>query len=139
MASGLYTIAKADFLKGDLDWEAADIRALLVGTGFSFNPDHDFVSDISANEISGGGYARKTLAGMAVSQDDTNNRSAADATDLTWTALGSAAGTIAGIIIYKHNAADAAARLIYFGDFTDTPANGGDFTVQFHADGLWYW
>lgn len=139
MALTCYNKAAYNFASVGVNWASDTIKMLLVGTGYSFSPDHNFVSDVSANEISGGGYVRKTLANKTVTEDDTNDRAKLDADDVTWTALGSAAGTVSGAIVFKDaGGADSANPLICFLDFTNTPANGGDFTVQFSADGVLY-
>jgi hypothetical protein len=136
MASLLYNKAKAEFLKGGIDWDTDTIKVLLVATGYTPSVDHNFVSDIT-NEVGTANYVRKTLS-CTVAEDDANDRGVADASDVVWTALGAGA-TVIGVVAFKDTGNDATSPLIYFGDFTDTATNGGDFTLQWHADGLFYW
>ena len=63
--------------------------------GYTPNPDHNFVSDIVASEISTTGYTggfagsgRKALTNVAFSQDDTNDWGKFDADDVSWTTIG---------------------------------------------------
>lgn len=136
MASLLYNKAKAEFLKGGIDFDTDTIKCLLVTASYTPSVDHNFVTDIT-NEIAVSGYVRKTLT-CSVTEDDTNDRGVADANDVVWTALGAGA-TVAGVVVFKDTGSDATSPLIYYGDFTDTPTNGGDFTVQWAATGLFYW
>lgn len=133
MANLVYNKGKALLANGGLDWDAATIKAALVGTAYTANADHNFLSEVTA-ELSGTGYVRKTLAGCTVTEDDTNDRAILDANDVTWTGIN--AGTAAAVVIYKDNASDAAAELICYVDVTDTVTNGGDFTVQWSTAGI---
>lgn len=119
-----------------VDVIADSIKVLLVTTGYTFNPDDRFVSSAAASEISVTGYTggfggsgRKTLASRTLSADDTNDRSAFDAADVTWTALGTGA-TIAAAILFKELTSDALSPMIAYFDLVDTPTNGGDITLQ---------
>jgi hypothetical protein len=129
MAAGTYNRGKALIANGGVDWDTTDIRVLLVTASETFNPDDNFVTDVSANELTGGTYVRKATTRTVV-ENDTNDRAELTLANVVWTAL-SATGTPAAMIVYKYNAADGSAELISFHDFTATPTNGGDFTVSF--------
>jgi hypothetical protein len=133
MASRLFNNALELFSNGDLDWVNDDIRCLLVTS--SFTPDQDadvFVSDLS-NELSGGAYVRKTLAGKTTTQNNTSDRADLSADNVTWTALQAAAGTPAYAIIYKFITNDAASPVIGWIELTTPPVpNGGDYTVKWN-------
>lgn len=118
------------------------LKVMLVTSGYTFNPDDRFVSSASGSEISVTGYTggfggsgRKSLASRTLSADDTNDRGAFDAADVTWTALSSGA-TIAAAILFKELTSDALSPMIAYFDITDTPTNGGDITVQWNSAGL---
>lgn len=48
MASAVYPKAKQELLKGNIDMEAGDVRAVLIDTGvYTYNAAHQFYSDLS--------------------------------------------------------------------------------------------
>lgn len=101
--------------------------------------DYDTLSDLLAgasNEQTTMG--RKTLASVAVTVDDTNDRTDADAADITWTAAtGNAISAV--VICYDPDTTggtDADLIPLVKLDAVVTPA-GGDITVQFNAAGFY--
>lgn len=127
---------------------SATLKVGLLKNTYTFNPDHKFVSDITAgsNECSVTGYTggfggagRKTLSGKTITEDTTNNRATFDATDpATWTAL-AAGNTLRYAFICEEITSDAASRVIAVLDFgADYVTNGGDFSVAFNAAGIAY-
>lgn len=132
MANGVYNKGKYVIANAGANLASADLRVLLVNSAYSFDADHNFVSDVSANEISVGGYARSALDNKILTEDDTNDFAYLDADDEVFTSLASGQ-TIGGAILYLFNAADSAAALIAFYDVTDTPTNGGNVTIQWAA------
>lgn len=133
MASFLFNRGKFLLGTGGVVWGTTDVRVLLVTSGYTFDADHATVSQIT-NELSGGGYVRKTTAGGVATQNNTNDRVEYDMNDIVWTALGAAAGNPVAAIVYKYNASDASAELIAKIDLTSPPIpNGGDVTVQWGA------
>jgi hypothetical protein len=108
----------------------------LVDTNHTFTKSHEFVSDIVANEASGTGYSRKTLANTSIALDTGNDRVEFDADDISYTALD--AGTIASAIIYKEVTNDADSQLIADVDFTDLVTNGSDVDLQVNAEGFFF-
>src|SRR5690348_10717603 len=137
MASIVYNRAKAGFGDGTLDWDSGSqvYRVMLMGTGYTPNADHDYVSDISANEISSGGYVRKTLSGRTVTLDDTNDRAIFTATNVTWTAL--TGHTIAYVVVYLQVGGDDSTPsddiLVCCLDPADQVTNGGDITAVWNV------
>jgi hypothetical protein len=134
MANGVYNKGKYLIATQGASLATCDLRLLLVNAAYSFSAAHNFVSDVVANEISVGGYARQALTSEAVTEDDGNNRAYLDADDVTFAAL-VVGQTIGGAVLYKFNAADASAELVAFYDVTDTPTNGGDVIIQWAAPG----
>lgn len=140
MAEGdgtLYNDFKEQLLLGELDLgsgsPADDIKVCLV-TGHSLDIDGDSAySDVSPDEVSGSGYSAggESLTGQAVTQDNANDRADFDADDLTWTGLD--AGTPNYAIMYD----DTHANKILIGAWEiATASNGGDYTLQWHTDGI---
>jgi hypothetical protein len=136
MASNLYNPGLGKLLDGTIDFENDTINVLLVDTSHTFDKTHDFVSDIVANEASGTGYARKTLANAAIALDAANDRVEFDADNPSYTALD--AGTIAAAIVFKQVTNDADSPLIAQIDFADLVTNGSDVELQINSEGLFY-
>ena len=144
MASFVFNDAKMNLMNGTVDLDTDVIKVLLVGTTFSgVEDDGPNVSNITTlGELSGTGYAaghgnagRKTLASATVTADDTNNRAAFDAADVTWTSI--SAGTIHGALVYKEGSADdTTAKVVAFIDLANTVTNGGDITLAWGANGI---
>ena len=119
-------------------WGVVDTRILLVGTGYTPNRDHDFVSDVVANEISTTNYARQALANETLTLDDPNDRVLEDADDVVWTALGPPSGgpSVLAAIIYRNTGADGTSPLWDYMNGTTTTVNGSNFTYQWAATGI---
>lgn len=146
MASSFFNNGITKCNDGTIDLDAtSELKVMLMQSSFSMDPSLDYVSDISASELSCTGYTggyggagRKVLSGVTLTNDDTNEYSVIDATDpTTWSSLG-AGQTIGGAVIIKEITSDAASIPIFFIDFTDV-ATGGDFTLQWAAAGIARW
>lgn len=136
-----YTAAKAELLKGNLDFDGQDYRVMLVSSNTTADTDQDakFIADLGTlDEYDGSGYVRKALASEAVSQDDANNRGEFTADPVTWTALGVGTRQAVGMILYRHVTNDADSVLIAYYDSGGFPfdGNGGDITITPNAQGL---
>ena len=134
--SKVYNPGLLKLLNGTIDFDTDTIKLLLVDTNHTFTKSHEFVSDIVANEASGTGYSRKTLANADILEDFANDRVKFDADDISYTALD--AGTIASAIIYKEVTNDADSPLIADIDFTDLVTNGSDVDLRVNADGFFF-
>ena len=115
------------------------IKIMLVRSSYTVAATDDFVGDVVANEITGGGASgfagadRKTLGSKTLVVG--SGLATFDAADPTaWTIA--AGETIGGAIIYKHITSDAASPLICYLAFTNTATNGGTITVSFNASGI---
>jgi hypothetical protein len=125
---------------------SATLKAMLLTSAYTFNPDHKFVSQINANECTSDGYiggyggaGRRTLSSKTITEDAANNRAVFDAADpSTWTAIGGITpNTLRYVAIVEEITNDAASRVVCILDFgADKTTNGGDFTVAFNATGI---
>src|SRR5687768_7037937 len=104
MVSGWYVFGARDVADRTIDLIGDTLKVMLVGAGYIPDPDHDFVSDVNAQELNGTGYAngfggagRKTLAGKAFATDLGNNRVEFTFDPVLWAAIN--AGTAAYAII----------------------------------------
>jgi hypothetical protein len=144
MANGVYNRGK--YVAGKFDLSGLALRLMLVTTQYVFDPDQNTVKDGTSStsdpftyELSVGSYARQSLAGVALFEDDGNDFAGLDANDVTFAAL-AAGGTVGGAVLYRYSSSapttaaattgDSGQDLIAFYDVTDTPTNGGDITIQ---------
>lgn len=121
-----------------LSWTGDTIRSLLVDSGYSYNPDHNFVSDVSGDEVADASYARVTLTGKSVTEDDTNDEATLDADPIDYGALNNV--TPAGIVIFKFVTNDGDSPLIQFiDDGFGVAANGAGYVVNGEgaSDDIW--
>lgn len=126
--AGVYNRGKALLADGGIDFDTTDLRALLVTSTYTFSAAHNLVSELTG-ELTGGTYVRKATTRTVV-ENDTSNRAELTVANVLWSAL-SATGTPNALILYKFNAADTAAELLSYHDFTPTATNGGNFIVSF--------
>jgi hypothetical protein len=119
-----------------IDFSADSFKIILMASGFVFDADtHHGYADVSASELATGyGYTRntKTLSGVAVTEDDTNDRCSVTWSNVTWTASGGAIGPTPGAIIFDDTVttptADPIIGYIDFGG-EQTQADGGVATI----------
>jgi len=138
MASACYNIFTKKCIDGGFAGVTADIRVLFLKSTYTFDPDHQFVGDLTpaTHELSVAGYARQALATQTTTQDNINNRSEADSDDPDFGALTSGQ-TIASAVYFVQVTNDADSWLI---GFVDTggfplPTNGGNVKIQHNAEG----
>jgi hypothetical protein len=120
-----------------IDFANDTFKIILMGTGFTFDKDsHHGYADVSASELStGAGYTAntKTLAGVAVTEDDTDDRCEITWSNVTWTASGGAIGPSPGAIIFDDTVTtptdDPIVGYIDFGG-DQTQADGGTATIS---------
>lgn len=137
MASTVANKIKYLLATGAINFSSDSFKIILMASGFTFNPDtHHGYADVSASELAtGNGYTRntKTLAGVAVTEDDTDDRTEITWTNVTWTASGGAIGPTPGAIIFDDTVttptADPIIGYIDFGG-EQTQDNGGTATIS---------
>jgi len=114
--------------------EGVTLKALLLGAGYSFDPDHSIVDDTlpASNEVTGTGYARATLSGVAITQDDIEDRATWTFDDIVWAALD--VGDVAGCWIYEEVTDDSDSPLRRFYSLSAT-TDGGEFRLRANTDG----
>jgi hypothetical protein len=114
---------------GNVDFSSDSFKIILMNTTFAFDKDADAtLADVTADQLStGNGYTQdsKALAGVSVSEDDTNDRCSVTWNNVTWTASGGAIGPTGAAIIYDDDTADdTIVGCIDFG--TDLTASAGE-------------
>jgi hypothetical protein len=144
MASIFFNKAKQKILQGDIDLNAATIKATLLmsGTDADTNKDADQIKDLSSlDECDGAGYTAggETLANKTCKVDDANDRGVFDADDVTFNGISAGTRDLVGCLIYKSSGTQGDSFPIVYLEFASTlNGNGGDITVNFSTDGIFY-
>lgn len=135
-----YTVI-ADYLSG----KTIKVGFLTNTATSPYDKDRSLVSEIAADEAEGGGYSRQTVAGIAIMQDDVDDRAEVDGVDVAFGSIGpltSDDGIIKGVFMYIDDAGgDASRKLIGAEDITSLPEadrtpNGGPVTLRFGSNGF---
>lgn len=119
-----------------IDFANDTFKIILMATGFTFNKDtHHGYADVSGSELANGnGYSTggNTLAGVAVTEDDVDDRTEVTWSNTSWSASGGSIGPSPGAIIYDDTPtspqADPIVGYIDF-DGEQTQADGGVATI----------
>lgn len=116
-------------MDGTVDLDTADVRAVLLDSGYTFNVAHDNLDDVGAATRVGTAQA---LAGKSIIADG-NNR-ALDATDTTWAAL--TGDAVVAVALYVHTGVESTSRLLGFIDGISVTPDGSDVTLRWNAAGI---
>ena len=127
MANALYDRGWQGFLAGEIDWDANDIRIILID-------EADDTIDLALDEDLADRAAPARVATSSALGTKTTTAGVADAADVT---LSSVTGDVSeSIDIYQHTGTEATSLLIANIDTaTGLPVtpNGGNITVQWDA------
>ena len=135
----IYNSFLSDQWKGNIDLDTDTFHLLLVTSSYVPDRDnHTRRSDIT-NEVVGTGYTTGGIAltGLAVTQDNVNNRAVWDGNDAVWASV---SVTAAGGVICKWRGGLASAdELVKYIDFgRDITKVAEPFTVAFNDAGILY-
>ena len=124
MANGFYAPGKERILRGEINFLAADIRAVLVKSTYVPNLNsHSSLADIPTS-------ARSPTSVLLTGKSITNG--VFDADDVTFPAL-PAGDTYQGIVRFQSAATDTNSYLLVFIDDVlgfPAPSGGGDFVIR---------
>lgn len=127
MANSLYDRGRQGFLAGEIDWDANDIRLILVD-------EADDTIDLAVDEDLADRAAGARVATSGAFGTKTTTAGVADAADVT---LSSVTGDVSeSIDLYQHTGTEATSLLIANIDTaTGLPVtpNGGNITVQWDS------
>ena len=126
-ANGLYSAGRENFLSGDIDWPANNIRVVLVDTNDD-TPDQTADQDL-ADRLAG---SRVATSGNLSSKTTTNG--VADAADTTFSSV--TGDQSEALDLYKATGTDSTSLLIAnINSATGLPVtpNGGDIQVQWDS------
>ena len=116
-----------------IDFANDTFKIILMESGFTFDKDtHEEYADVVGNELpTGNGYTQfnKTLAGVAVTEDDVDDRCEVTWNNVTWTAVGGAIGPASGAIILDDTVASdpVVGYIDFLADYTQP--DGGTVTI----------
>lgn len=143
MASVIYNEARRAIFAGEMDLNAADIRARLCMNTTTCDTENagvvELVDFTLIDVADATGYADIDMASLAVNKDDANNRSEFDAADLVFSGLsGDATRDYQGVLLYVYvDGTNTNDKAIAFIDFTaDIPAAATQVTVPWNAEGI---
>ena len=127
MANSLYDRGRQGFLAGEIDWDANDIRLILID-------EADDTIDLAVDEDLADRAGAARVATSSAFGTKTTTAGVADAADVT---LSSVTGDVSeSIDIYQHTGTEATSLLICNIDTaTGLPVtpNGGNITVQWDS------
>lgn len=123
-------------LNKEVDWNTDVIRVALCTVTYTPDQDvHDFFDDIT-NEVVGTGYVAEgaQLTTPTAGYTAGTNVIKLDGDNVTWAA---SSITARYAIIYVDTGTPATSRLLGYVDFGENKtSSGGDFTITWHADGI---
>lgn len=125
--SDLYPSARTRAATTGLAWLTADIRIILVDSGYIYAEAHEFLTSVAAG-------TRVATSSALTGKTVTNG--VADASDVVF--VGLTGDDVAGIVIYEHTGVEATSPLILFYDRTATGSiidytpSGVDTTVRWN-------
>lgn len=134
--ANFYTSFKEWMADGTIDLDNDAFGVILCTSAYTPSTAHDFVDDVTANEVSGNGYARDALTTVTWAPSGTQLQFNAD--DATFTATGGDIVARYWVLYDNANGSDATRELVAYGLLDDTPAdvtttNGNTLTIQWGA------
>lgn len=123
---------KYQVMKGEIAFLTDTFKIVLMDNTFTFDIDaHATLADVAADLLTeANGYTAATLANVALTEDDTNDRGEASWDDQVWTASGGSIGAANGAIIYDDTTSDD--TIVGYLDFgaSQIATDGGTFTIS---------
>jgi len=122
---------------GGLIWGTTDVRAALIKSSYTHDPDNEYLDDITTtHEISQAPRLSSAIGSCVISVDDVNNRIELDCEDITYPSL-AAGDTPDKIQFYVYNVSDSAAKALWCLEKSGSwPApDGNNYTITMDADG----
>lgn len=124
-----YNKARLKLAQAGVNFSTADVRALLVTSGYTPNIDtHEFLSSVVAQEVTTNGAARVALANKTLAADDANDRAKFSCDPIEFGPASGGSIVARRMIIYVHTGNDATAILLGSVLLDDT-AGGTDVTA----------
>jgi len=132
MANAVFPLGREGFLLGEIDWDTAVFKVILI-RGYTYDATDKFVADLTGATVAATSAALGTKTGTL---------GTADAADITFTAVAANASNHS-LVVYQASAvgggadvATSAQRLVSFydtGTLLPVVPNGGDITIQWDS------
>lgn len=127
--ANIYSTGLLALANGTVSWANSTIKALIVDSGYTFDKADEFVSDVSADEVTnatGTGYARKTLSNKTVAL--ATNVVTFDADDITYSDVDTNE-TWDALIVYAEVTTDSDSILLAYLPVDELVTNGSDAVI----------
>lgn len=134
MASGWYNGGVHEVVSGGTHLASDTLKMMLLGTGYGFNRDHAYVSDVVAHEISASGYSRVTLQNASVSADAVKDASYLDFDDPAFGPI-AAGATVGYAVIFRSAGSDATSPLLMCWAVVPKATSAEIYTFPFSPSG----
>lgn len=145
--SFIYNYAKSDFMSSQLSWiPNSGWKVILIGSGYTPDYNHRYVSSVSSYEKNGEGYisgynnsGRCSLDNLSIIISETDNKVFIDADNVSWLTLN--IGYInSAIIIYETGGVDSTSKLFaHIDDGFPVLTNSGGLYIDWSTSGIaWY-
>lgn len=129
MAARWFNKGVEEVMKGTINWTSDTIR-IYAYPAFTINVDtQQFLSDLGSQAV-GTGYTPTALTNKSIARDDTNDRIAYKADNVTWSITGTFAPQILVIVKWTGNAATSP-LLGYDDKGTPQSRTNENFVVEF--------
>lgn len=131
MANGLYSAGREGYLAGNLDFDANDVRVILIDAA-------DYTRDLSTHDRLDDVAAGARVAVSSALGSKTTTAGTADAADVTWTSV---TGDVSEEVIgYYHTGTESTSYLIWnmdtFASGMPVTPNSGNITIAWNASGI---
>jgi len=113
--------------------DTGTFEAMLVDTDYVFADAHDFVNDVSGNEITVTGDGRPNITVTQASL--TADTYIFDGNDVSMDTVPTAQ-VIGGVLVYKYNTGDTDSPVISYNACTNKATDGGDVDVTWGGNGI---
>ena len=130
----MYNEGNLELTNGGTTWASSTIVCILVSSGYVFDADHTYISDLT-NELTNPGYARQTVGSKTgPTKNNAANRVEYACGDVTFPSLG-AGSTPAAAVLARSTGIDGTSPLLAYVPLSGTPPapNGGNYTIDFVA------
>ena len=137
-AAGAYTNGIENTLIGSTDWDTSTLKLTLIKDSYTYDPDHDFVNDVTSAECDATGFnggfagADRNVCAITVTEQTASNRVVCILTDETYSAIGGASNnTLESALLMREVSADSDSIPLVYLEFSATVAtNGSDISVD---------
>lgn len=119
------------------DWATGTFKWALMKSTYAADRTHNFISDVSAQELSSAGYARQAVTGATRTVNTSLHRIIYDCNDPTFGPLASGA-TVGSVLVFRDTGTAGTSRLMALFDIADYATDGSTLSPAVSVDGVHY-